>query len=178
MAKVSHDADSWKASGVLRRDARQTKDEPNIKHPGKKNTKRWCKGKVGREHTLVTRPIQMGGNLSWGDEDYCKVCSKVVVQRWKFTWSSYQTRSAPHEILDVCHVKGRGYVAMITLTGAVPVVGVSVYALHSFRNTRWTLAGIEREMIARELQVGDTIGLLLQGTVKPEKGQTIRWALS
>lgn len=94
MARVSQDSDSWKASGVQRRDARQIKDNPQVKHPGKKDTKRWCKGKVGREHVLLTRSIQLGGSREWGDEDYCKVCSKVVTQRWKpFPWSGPRTAS-------------------------------------------------------------------------------------
>jgi hypothetical protein len=42
----------WKERSIKRRDVRRTK-EPEIRPPGgsnKKNTKRWCKGKVGREH--------------------------------------------------------------------------------------------------------------------------------
>lgn len=46
----------WKESSNKRREVRHTKDsdehrkESSIK---RKNTKRWCKGKVGKEHTTV-----------------------------------------------------------------------------------------------------------------------------
>jgi hypothetical protein len=42
---------SWRAGGVIIRDARATKEpETEIRHSAKKNTKKWCGGKVGREH--------------------------------------------------------------------------------------------------------------------------------
>lgn len=45
---------SWKARGVAVRDARHTHDGPEVAKPSAtKDTKRWCKGKVGREHKLV-----------------------------------------------------------------------------------------------------------------------------
>lgn len=46
----------WKKSAAARRDARHTKSDPRAKpEPTKKNTKKWCKGKVGREHVGVCR---------------------------------------------------------------------------------------------------------------------------
>lgn len=88
MARIGRDSSSWKAGGVLRRDARQVRDNPNVRHPAKKDTRHWCKGKVGRGHVIASRPIQMGGSRDWGDEDYCRVCSKTLVQRWKpFPWT-------------------------------------------------------------------------------------------
>jgi len=49
--KISRDDSSWHASGVLVRDARHTKTEQQVGgHRAKKDTKRWCRGKVGREH--------------------------------------------------------------------------------------------------------------------------------
>ena len=46
----------WKESSLKRRDARQTK-VPVIRPPGgsKKDTKKWCRGVVGREHELVCK---------------------------------------------------------------------------------------------------------------------------
>ena len=42
----------WKEGSVKRRDARHTKssDEHATTVPNKRNTKKWCKGKVGVEH--------------------------------------------------------------------------------------------------------------------------------
>lgn len=56
MAKVSHDKESWHASGVIARDKRATKspqDERPVGRARKKDTRRWCKGKEGREHAIV-----------------------------------------------------------------------------------------------------------------------------
>lgn len=77
--------------------------------PGKKNTKRWCKGKVGREHqpalriaSPYTRVYQCGWvKDSWrmaihkrfgpGDggpywecdhEQYCQACGKILLSMW------------------------------------------------------------------------------------------------
>lgn len=45
----------WKERAIVRRDERHTKVADDTQKPkaGKKNTKKWCKGKQGREHTLV-----------------------------------------------------------------------------------------------------------------------------
>lgn len=49
--RIKKDKTSWHAGGVIARDARHEKSPDNTaKHLSKKNTKRWCKGKVGREH--------------------------------------------------------------------------------------------------------------------------------
>ena len=55
MATLSENSDSWAASGIIRRDFRAAKDAPEVpgaRNRGRKNTKRWCKGKVGREHDV------------------------------------------------------------------------------------------------------------------------------
>lgn len=51
--RLSCDKDSWRAGGVICRDARHDKSQPS--RPGraskkKKDTKRWCRGKAGVEH--------------------------------------------------------------------------------------------------------------------------------
>lgn len=95
MARVSADSTSWMAGSVLRRDARQVRDNPEVKHPGKKNTRKWCKGKIGREHLVATREWMPG--KSWNHrqhlEDYCVHCGKVM----RFWWEQ------PKEILDNHH---------------------------------------------------------------------------
>jgi len=46
---------NWKQDANKRRDNRQSKDNDEPKRVAKKrkNTKRWCKGKEGQEHTFV-----------------------------------------------------------------------------------------------------------------------------
>lgn len=44
----------WKEGAIVRRDERQTKI-PDIRKPSgsNKDTKKWCRGRVGRDHKLV-----------------------------------------------------------------------------------------------------------------------------
>lgn len=74
--------------------------------PSKKNTKRWCKGKVGREHKLALRTSQWlsrayscgwvmdpwrvalrshKGTPFWDchHEEFCSVCGKVMRHPWQ-----------------------------------------------------------------------------------------------
>jgi len=57
MATLSKNgATSWRARGIVKKDARRTHAGPEVTTavgPTKKDTKRWCKGKVGREHGFV-----------------------------------------------------------------------------------------------------------------------------
>lgn len=70
----------WKAGAAQRRDERATKtDLPTRRSRGKKDTRRWCRGKVGVEH--VTLPViwfsMLGSTYGW---DECTNCRK------KFRW--------------------------------------------------------------------------------------------
>ena len=49
--RLKEDSDSWKSSGIIKRDFRNDhSDSFSRKKSSKKDTKRWCKGKVGVEH--------------------------------------------------------------------------------------------------------------------------------
>ena len=49
--RIRKDQTTYRASGILRRDARHQKpDDHHRPVAGRKNTKRWCRGHVGREH--------------------------------------------------------------------------------------------------------------------------------
>lgn len=90
MSKVDKD------EGILKpRDVYVDDTTPVRRQPAKKDTKRWCKGKVGREHQIETaldpasaawqRECQW--NRGWAEFLACRhvkrciVCSKIV-QRW------------------------------------------------------------------------------------------------
>lgn len=79
----------WKESNIKHRDSKQVKDNPEVKHPGKKNTKKWCKGRVGREHVVKTVPmaevwtwISPTSQWNWGTIDICTVCKKQIKHNW------------------------------------------------------------------------------------------------
>lgn len=43
----------WKLSKNFKRSARNYTESDSIKRNGRKNTRKWCKGVVGRKHTMV-----------------------------------------------------------------------------------------------------------------------------
>lgn len=87
MARISDDDSSWKASGVQHRDFRHTHNGPEVSSRAKKkNTRKWCKGVVGREHTFnvgVAAPRWnrfRDGRPMW-IVDKCSTCGKET--KWR-----------------------------------------------------------------------------------------------
>ena len=82
--RLKEDKSSWRASGLVVRDARADKT-PERPRPraAKKDTKHWCKGKVGREHRGEWRWAKPYRFLrSW--EKACAECDKRL--RWTTDW--------------------------------------------------------------------------------------------
>lgn len=80
----------WKQSEINRRDSRSAKD-PEVVKPiaGKKDTKRWCRGKVGREHiTECRKGKELKCAPSYCREQWriliCKVCGKELDNYYGF----------------------------------------------------------------------------------------------
>jgi hypothetical protein len=97
--RLAEDMTSWKSSGIIARDFRHSHNGPEIsKAPKKKNTKKWCKGKIGVKHELAIRVragevyslyprnrmpcfiLNEGGwRPDWCDEEeYCVKCGKIL----------------------------------------------------------------------------------------------------
>jgi ribosomal protein S25 len=76
----------WKKAASDRRDERHIKDEKEVpKHSSKKNTKKWCRGKVGVEHKLECKKYNDVKNMSIIAQYYinariliCTVCGKEL----------------------------------------------------------------------------------------------------
>lgn len=53
--RLAEDSSSWKSSGIRRRDFRHAGNGPEVtgQKRKRKNTRRWCKGVEGREHSPV-----------------------------------------------------------------------------------------------------------------------------
>lgn len=74
--------DDWKDGANKRRDERNSKEPETHQKakPAKKDTKKWCAGKVGREHTLEVKNYSEG--KGWGPifgnwwVQYCSTCGK------------------------------------------------------------------------------------------------------
>lgn len=76
MARLSDDGDSWKATGLRKKWADwEHEHRPPMKAKGK-NKKRWCKGKVGREHDYKTVPYKFRWSRMASDFYLVDKCSK------------------------------------------------------------------------------------------------------
>lgn len=77
--RLKEDNDSYKASGVKRRQYRQSPAVDRIRRPRpSKNTKLWCKGKVGVEHDVQLEKID-GLNFTHNQGKYWRLI------HWKCT---------------------------------------------------------------------------------------------
>lgn len=82
------DEDSWRYGGIKRRDFRSAHDEPEVpRHKGKKNTKKWCKGKRGVEHVPVLREKTYKSNRDGQIRvmyryNECEKCGKHLSYQW------------------------------------------------------------------------------------------------
>lgn len=86
-------SNSWRASGIKRRDKRHAKEAPEIEKPksATKNTKRWCLGKVGREHVMKWEPFRrLGFAIRDKYKSYvhkCQKCGKELDRWYDFSWT-------------------------------------------------------------------------------------------
>lgn len=82
--RLKEDNSSYKAESIKRRNFRQSPvDNVVIKRKSKKNTKKWCKGKLGREHDWeITFPKNESILHKWRRLPVCKICKK---QDWSKT---------------------------------------------------------------------------------------------
>jgi hypothetical protein len=78
----------WKQDAAKRRDIRATKTDGSTSAPKpKKNTKKWCKGKEGREHVVERRTKSSYGSFR-RQQDVCMNCGKIVKTAFeKWPWS-------------------------------------------------------------------------------------------
>jgi hypothetical protein len=79
----------YKQSATQRRDFRAGDTGPAKPPPShKKDTRRWCKGVVGREHNIVTEDWKHNGMLPRRKHDMvidrCTVCLKELKWRRKY----------------------------------------------------------------------------------------------
>lgn len=79
-------ADSWAQSGRRKRQKVLAKNAEAPKHRNRKDTKRWCRGVVGREHEWIFqewRKFSRGGDPPM-TERVCSACHKpdLVIGGW------------------------------------------------------------------------------------------------
>lgn len=81
---MAEDKGGWWGEPIYRRDQRQTK-VPDIRPPSgsRKDTKKWCRGKVGRTHKPVCMPYNEVKNQRPCHSDswkvlVCSECEKIL----------------------------------------------------------------------------------------------------
>jgi hypothetical protein len=86
---------SWRAGSAFKRDVRATKDpalENQKPSPSKKDTKKWCGGKVGREHKPAWR---MSGKIYSSMAIFeCEKCKKQM--GWCCPWGKNECKCGLH----------------------------------------------------------------------------------
>jgi len=83
MATISKDGkSSYHVQGLVKRDKQHSHDGPEVTRPsGHKDTRKWCKGKVGREHK--PEAVLIAGHGSIPQLVYaCKKCGKELDHFW------------------------------------------------------------------------------------------------
>lgn len=81
MTTLAEDHDSWKASGLLRRDFRHTHNGPEVPRHRRRRSKaerKLCRGKYPHDFALVER------SRAWVET--CKLCGKHGGYIWKRNW--------------------------------------------------------------------------------------------
>ncbi len=56
--RIKEDSNSWRAGGILKRDFKHDHSEPIARFHSNKNTRKWCRGKVGVKHEVIWRVEQ------------------------------------------------------------------------------------------------------------------------
>ena len=88
MAKLSHGADTWRSEGLLGRYKSQLKSEEEPKYKSKKDTVKWCRGKVGVAHEWHRK---QRARWDWDTEEeyvssyveiWCANCKKQAYKRF------------------------------------------------------------------------------------------------
>lgn len=81
--KVSEDPHSWKAGGILRRDFRASKSEPETSKPKrgtKKDLKRFCHGNPKLPHLFELKPMfpphSLGSGITWISKMKIWICQR------------------------------------------------------------------------------------------------------
>lgn len=77
MGRLKRDHGGWHTSGLWLKYQQPTAKELPLKNRAKKDTNKWCRGKVGVEHELHQR-IHLRFNSSTWYKTWCKNCRKEL----------------------------------------------------------------------------------------------------
>lgn len=78
--RLKEDKKSWRVSAILKRDFKHDSSEPSrIRYRSKKDTKRWCRGKVGIEHDYRIKEKKKFLDWSW-ETHVCSKCKRKEIK--------------------------------------------------------------------------------------------------
>lgn len=106
MAKLSHGADTWRSEGLAKKYKAQASFDMPAKHKSKKDTKKWCRGKVGREH--VWHRFQRR-YYNWELDDYISPYIEIICQECGKEKYIKTAKSADYPLHLWVTKKGSGY---------------------------------------------------------------------
>ena len=78
--RIKENSDSWRASGILKRDFKNDHSDPIARFHSRKNTLKWCRGKVGVKHDVVWR-IEKGFFGHAYKTGKCLHCGRIMFSR-------------------------------------------------------------------------------------------------
>jgi hypothetical protein len=85
---------AWKQSAAKRRDERSDRSQPRRHEPvvikRHKDTKRWCGGHEGREHTAKCVAVEhawVTRDTTWYNLQ-CVTCGKILDRYWPMGWDN------------------------------------------------------------------------------------------
>lgn len=87
--RLKENSSSWRAGGILKRDAQHGGAVPQSSHGRKKQTAKWCKGVIGRNHDYNLADI---GVYGWWPPEGCSVTLQydcVNCGRQELVWQRY-----------------------------------------------------------------------------------------
>lgn len=115
MAKISHGGNTWRSEGLVKKyKAQASFDTENSKHKSKKNTRKWCKGKVGVEHELRRYFWHYG----WESKRTNWIRSKCIVCGKEF----HNKNTSIPLIIELDDKDGKSYPIQVKVNGvAIPI---------------------------------------------------------
>lgn len=99
----------WKEGAIKRRDFRAAKDSPEVPKPGhrKKDTKNWCRGKVGTPHSFRRTMDHWAARTTWSLWVHSKKTTNIIFRCtncgkicWEYELSAEQKATANYEVLE------------------------------------------------------------------------------
>jgi len=115
MAKISHGGNTWRSEGLVKKYKAQVSfDTPTNKHKSKKDTRKWCRGKIGIQHEIRRYFYRVG----WENKRTNWIRSKCINCDKEFR----SKNSSIPLIIELDYEDGKSYPIQVKMNGiAIPI---------------------------------------------------------